>query len=152
MGFDVDVAVRSGQVQAAKRLVKIVKGHITKQDLPWVQLSAETKAMKGHSDILLDTKLYFESINYWWENKILKVGVKRGLHYDSGVEISNVAALLEFGTRKMPARPLWGPSIQEIGGKEGIQNIVADAIVRKLQRTFAGTPAVITRDWVKSYY
>lgn len=152
MGFDINTAARNGQQEAAKKLIKIVKGHIINQDLPWPKLNEHTKNAKNSSDILIDTRLYFESINYWWENKTIKAGVKRGLHYPSGVEISNVAAMLEFGTSKMPDRPVWGPSLEEIGGKEGLRDIVAESIVRKLQRTFAGTPAQITKDWVMSYY
>lgn len=151
MGFDINQAAKNGQISAAKKILKLVKNHIQKQDLPWEQLQRSTIRRKNSSDIYLDTHIYFESINYWWENKIIKIGVKRGISYPSnGPEVAQVGIWMELGTKYMPARPVWGPSIEELG-KEGIKNIVADTIVRKLERTFKGTPAQITRGWVLSH-
>jgi hypothetical protein len=112
---------RAGQEKYAKKLVKTVKDHIKNQDLNWQPLAESTKKRKGHDTILIDTKAYIESVQIYTQNKSVQVGVKRGLvNPKSGIEISRYASLNEYGSDKKPARPVWEPSIKELGGQKAI--------------------------------
>lgn len=106
-------AIVNGQTRYARRLVKVVKGHIIKQDLPWEPASEN----KRGNMLMIDTSDYYTSIKYWQKNYELYVGVpKHFIHGKTGKPLWKVASWQEHGTKKIPARPLWGPSIEEVGG------------------------------------
>ena len=131
-------AIRSAEEKIARRLIKIVKGHILSQDLPWVPLSPTTKNRKGHDNVYLDSRFYINSIKFWQKNYVIHIGIPRGvMDADGEVELWKVATWMEKGlpNRGMPPRPLWGPSIKELGGgPQGMANLVKESINRKLRR------------------
>ena len=133
---DIYVSAMWGQEKAAKKLVKIVKDHLMNQDLKWTPLSARTiKRKKGNTRMLLDSETYYNNIKAFRKGYIYYAGVKRGVTQPNGIETARVAAIHEFrslATKGSPRRPLWTPSIAEMGGAKGIRNIVAKAIARKL--------------------
>lgn len=127
-------AIRTGQEAGAKKLIKIVKDHLLNQDLNWAPISARAK--KNDPRILIDSQAYLTSIKYWQEGYNVMIGVPRGLTEPSGMEIAKVANIHEKGLSKrgIPARPLWGPSIQEMNGKSGMDAIVLRTIENRLMK------------------
>ena len=122
-----------GQRKAAERLVRVVRNHLIYQDLKeWPELAPSTiRKKQGDSRILIDTEQYLNNIKAWRDNHIYYVGVKRGVTNENGIEVARVAAIHEFKsevTRGAPRRPLWEPSINDMGGKEGIRDIVRETI------------------------
>jgi hypothetical protein len=129
------VASVRGQKKAAEKLIKIVKGHINNQDLGWFQRSDSTHS--GDSRILVDTEAYLNAIKFWRVGELYYAGVKRTAFNSKGERISDYALINEFGSARIPARPLWGPSFEEMGGEKGIKRIVSREIhnqARKLRQ------------------
>ncbi len=94
-----------------------VKGHIKAQDLKWKPLKPITIKLKGHDTIYVHTVDYYNRIQAQlrpMDNDGISLTVApRGKHV-SGLDIQILARMLEYGTSKMPARPLWRPSFEEV--------------------------------------
>lgn len=134
---DIKVSSNWGQQKAAQKLVGIVKGHLEKQDLPWAPLAESTKRTKYDWRTLIESETYINNIKAFRKGGVYYAGVKRGVTEPNGIETSVVAAMHEFGSGGsgigLPARPLWAPSLKEMGGTRGIRKIVMQAIARKLR-------------------
>lgn len=122
-----------GQEKAVRKLAKIVKNHIISQDLPSLTQNPKKRIRNGEERVLIDTATYLSSIGVWQKDYTFYVGVKPGLIEPNGTEISKVAYLLETGTKNIPPRPVWGPSIEEMGGIQGINKIVYLVLAAKLR-------------------
>lgn len=151
MGYRVKTITLKSQEEIVKKLKKIVVGHLLAQDLNWAPLRASTKEHKYPKNanlILIDTELYLKSISTFRVGNTWMIGIKKGIAYrrrGSFVNVDRVAVLLEYGTTKMVPRPLWTPSIQELGGAKGIRNYIAKAIYEKLKQRARGGPVDITK-------
>lgn len=151
MGMRVKTVTLQSQKEICKELRDRVIKHIVAQDLEWPSLSEITKKIKNQTNkdlILIDTELYMKSIKMWQVGNTWIVGVKKGIVYrrkGSFMSVDRVAILLEFGTTRMPARPLWQPTMNELGGAKGIRNYVAKKIYEKLKDQAKGTPVQITK-------
>ena len=130
------LAVRSsaiwGQRKATEQLVKTVKKHINAQDLGWQPRSA--KRMFGDPRILVDEEAYYGAIKAWKEGDTYIAGVPSNATNSKGDRIVDYALMNEFGGGNLPSRPLWGPSIEELGGPSGLRSIVTVAIYQKLAK------------------
>ena len=123
-------SIVQGQRKYARRLVAIVKKHIISQDLGWKPASAS----KRGSLLMIDTRDYYTSIRYWQKNYELHVGVPTHLiHGRSGKPIWKIASWQEQGNKRVPKRPLWAPSIKEMGGNKEVANQVQQEITRNLR-------------------
>jgi hypothetical protein len=120
-----------GQRKAAERLVKIVKAHINNQDLGWAPRSANTSSNDPRT--LVDNEDYYKNIKAWRKNELYYAGVPRDKYNGKGVRISDYATIHEHGAKGLPARPLWAPSFQEVGGAKGIRAIIVDSIYAKVR-------------------
>lgn len=150
LGIEMKKKISQAQWDICKKLRDTVIDHITAQDLNWEDLSERTvKLKKKNKDlILIDTETYVSNIKMWRANGVVNVGVKKGTTYkrkSGSVSLERVAIWLEYGTSKMPARPLWNPSFEELGGKEGMRDYVVDAIFRRLKWLAKGKPITITK-------
>lgn len=155
LGIEVKKKTLQAQWEIAKKLKKIVVGHLLAQDLNWPPLSPKTIANKKDNKglILISTETYLDNIKVWRTSDKVFVGVKKGITYKGrgkAVSLERVAMWQEYGTSKSPARPLWGPSINEIGNKAGIKNFVVDAIFRRLKWLARGKPITITKSQVRN--
>ena len=95
-------------------------GHIDAQDLPWTPLSERTIELKGG-----DQTIYVET-GYLRENlQVRRVkSVKNGVTFfvgasawkrtPEGVKLSDLMIWLEYGTDKVPPRPLIRPTWDEV--------------------------------------
>lgn len=136
---DIRKAYLRSQSSIADKLLRIVRRHLVNQDLSWEPLSLGTIDKKRHDLILIDTETYLNSIDRFQSGYNIFVGVKKGImEPKTGMEVSRIAALHEFGTELIPARPLWEPSINELGGKSGIkEQFLNDLASRLTKRGFS---------------
>lgn len=121
------------QMKVCQAICKRVKDHLKKQDLDWQPLSEDYLARKseyGFSGLILWAYgNYYNNIQAWQvgNQHIAYVGVKKGVYTKdlkgkrSRLDIATIAAVHEFSNgKKIPRRPLWNPSIREMGGSKGI--------------------------------
>ena len=127
-------AVMDGQEAAGNKLIKIVRKHIIAQDLPSFSQYPKVRPahLSGVSDLLIDSTNYLQSLAVWRKQSVLYVGVKSSAREPNGVETARVAFWLETGTKTIPARPVWEPSIGEIGDADGLNKIVQKKLEAKL--------------------
>ena len=102
-------------------ILKTIKDHIDRQDLPWTPLSPKTLELKnGDSTIYVDTGTLYDSLSIR-KIKSTKSGStffigaspwKR--HKPSGAKLSDLMIWLEKGTDKIPPRPLIEPTLNEV--------------------------------------
>lgn len=101
-------------------ILKTVLNHIERQDLNWTPLADRTVELKGG-----DTTIYVET-GYLRDNLEVRrikspkngltlfVGASAWKTTQSGVKFSDLMIWLEYGTDKMPPRPLVQPTIEEV--------------------------------------
>lgn len=104
-------------------VVETIQGHIDRQDLPWTELSEITKQLKH------DERIYYET-GYLRDN----IGIRKvkssanelayfigaspwKTHKESGLKFSDLMIYLEYGTDKIPPRPIIRPSYEEVKTK-----------------------------------
>jgi len=80
----------------------------------WEPLSIEYYKYKERKNLSLKiweaTSLLKNNITYWRSDNNWVVGVPRNIYYeDTGVRVHTVVRWMEYGTIKMPARPLFRP-------------------------------------------
>jgi len=121
-----------GQRKVAEGLVKKVKDHLKNQDLNWPERSEQYNA--GDPRILIDTEAYFRAIQAFKQGTTYYAGVKDNKYNAKGDRIVDYALMNELGGGNLPPRPLWGPSINEMGGAKGVKAIVVAAIFAKVSR------------------
>jgi phage gpG-like protein len=98
-----------------KEVTKSLQNHIKNQDLPWPPHSPNTKNRTGK--LLMDTKVYMKSISPRTESNRYSISTKiepRGIHPKDGLRMDVLAMFHEYGTSKMPSRPLWRIVYNEI--------------------------------------
>jgi hypothetical protein len=120
-----------GQRKAMELLVKTVKKHINNQDLNWEPRSARTNS--NDPRILVDDGYYYGAIKVWKQGDTYIGGVKSNAVDNKGNRISDYAIMNEVGWEKLPARPLWAPSFEEMGGFKGFKSIVTKSIFNKVR-------------------
>jgi len=109
--------------QEFRRLVdeylKRIKNHISAQDLGWVPLAESTVLRKRDSKAWIDSG-YFRDHLRITEKKMGMLrrwfvgAVKGDIHEPSEMPMSVLAFMLEYGYRNIPARPLFGPSLEHL--------------------------------------
>lgn len=101
----------------AEYVLETLKNHIVRQDLGWVPLSEHTIQLKGGSKtIMIETGTLLNSFEVKpvsGNDYSLFVGVDSGSH-PSGEDVQDIMMWLEYGTDKMPPRPLIQPTYKEV--------------------------------------
>lgn len=135
------------QMKVGREIVKKVKAHLRNQDLGWAPL--DTDYARRKSRLGLDTRTliswgtYYNAIEMWTSgNKhLMMIGVRSGIYTrspngrKSKLEVAKIAAIHEFARgKKMPKRPLWNPTIAEMGGVNGIKKMYINSLVYHLSR------------------
>lgn len=101
-------------------ILSTIQGHIDKQDLNWVPLSSKTIEIKrGNSTIYVDTgylrnNLEVRRVKSPKDGLTLFIGASAWKRTPSGAKFSDLMIWLEYGTDKIPARPLIRPSWEEV--------------------------------------
>lgn len=97
-----------------------MRGHIDSQDLSWTPLSERTIELKGG-----DTAIYVETgalrnglsvrrIKSSVNGSTIFVGASPWKHHEGGMKLSDLLIWLEYGTDKIPPRPLVQPTMKEV--------------------------------------
>jgi len=133
------------QWKLCEEILKRVKRHMIRQDLGWKPLNRKyVKLKKGlgwDHRMLLATKDYYDNIMIWkrangWQ---VFVGVKPGIYgrtirgKRAKKDIASIATIHEFARGKR-RRPLWNPTIREMGNTPGIKKMYLDQFEKELKK------------------
>lgn len=97
-----------------------IKGHIDSQDLSWTPLAERTIVLKGGDDTIyvetgqLKEGLTVRRIKSSAKGSTIFVGASPWKKHEGGMKMSDLMIWLEYGTDKIPPRPLIRPSIEEV--------------------------------------
>lgn len=97
-----------------------MRGHIDNQDLAWTPLAKRTVELKGG-----DTTIYVETgqlkngltvrrIKSSVKGSTIFIGASPWKRHEGGMKMSELMIWLEYGTDKIPPRPLVQPTIEEV--------------------------------------
>lgn len=118
----------------ANKIKAKVRGHMRNQDLPWREASRSKKGPK----LMIETGTYYNSIKVRQLNLAITVGVDKDvIHPRTHQPIWRIARWQENGTKgkhRIPKRPLWEPSIKEVGGSVGIAAALDAALLTALKK------------------
>lgn len=128
----IKVGAELGENAALNELKKLIKQNIRTNggSLGWKALSSRTLKNKSGSkyptSILRMTGLYYRSITITkTANGTKYLGVPSRTYYPnkgaSGPTLLQVATIHEYGSDKIPARPLWKPTFKQFGGNARIK-------------------------------
>lgn len=147
MRYTIKAASLNAQIRLCKEIAKRVKGHLRNQDLPWRHLTPNylrKKTAKGWDErMLIGSQTYYDSIKVITKGNqhLAYVGVPKGIYGPklSGkgrnkLEVAQIAAIHEFSQNAKRRRPLWNPTIREMGGAKGIKQIYTDFLFKELRR------------------
>lgn len=109
----------------------------------WDPLSPKTlKRYGAHTPYLL-TGLYRHSIKEFKSKTRHYIGMSKSkasggkMSPDSNLTLSQLARLLEYGNDEgagsgIPPRPLWGPTLKSVGGKQRLKKYILDSVRSRL--------------------
>ena len=102
-------------------ILERIKGHIDAQDLPWTPLSQQTIQRKGHDTIYVETgflrdNLEVRKVKSTTYGVTLFAGASAWKRTPKGVKLSDLMIWLEYGTSRIPPRPLIRPTFEEVEG------------------------------------
>lgn len=101
-------------------VLKTLVSHIDAQDLPWVPLSDRTIELKNGDDTIyvetgfLRGSLSVRKIKSSNNSLTFFIGASPWKRTKDGVKLSDLMIWLEYGTDKIPARPLIRPTWSEV--------------------------------------
>lgn len=101
-------------------VLEIMRDHIDSQDLSWTPLAERTVELKGG-----DTTIYVETgqlrnglivrrIKSSAKGSTVFVGASPWKRHEGGMKMSELMIWLEYGTDKLPPRPLVQPTFEEV--------------------------------------
>lgn len=97
-----------------------MREHIDSQDLNWTPLAERTIELKGGDDTIyvetgkLRDGLVVRRIKSTARGSTLFIGASPWKRHDGGMKMSELMIWLEYGTDKIPPRPLVQPTIEEV--------------------------------------
>ena len=101
-------------------VLKTMQDHIDNQDLNWTPLAERTVELKGGDDTIyvetgqLRDGLTVRRVKSSTKGSTIFVGASPWKKHDSGMSMSELMIWLEYGTDKIPPRPLVQPIIEEV--------------------------------------
>lgn len=111
----IDKEIKKAMMAWGRDVIKRLKKHIEDQDLEWAPLSPATK--KTTKTTLLEKGEYKRSIKGELNDKdkfnITLDIYPHGTHSKNSIPMDLLGSYHEFGTSKMPSRPLWRPVANE---------------------------------------
>lgn len=97
-----------------------MRAHIDDQDLNWTPLAQRTIELKGGDDTIyvetgqLRDGLTVRRIKSTVKGSTIFVGASPWKRHEGGMKMSDLMIWLEYGTDKIPPRPLVQPTIEEV--------------------------------------
>lgn len=117
----IPVAFKAQLQEDGNMFLEAVINHIDRQDLSWTPLSERTIELKGGDDTIyvetgyLKKNLSVRKIKSAKNGFTIFVGASPWkTHKPSGVKFSDLMIWLEYGTDKIPPRPLIRPTWEEV--------------------------------------
>lgn len=114
-------AFKARLFEDGKLVLETLQGHIDNQDLPWAPLAKRTVELKGGDKTIyvetgeLHDGMEVQVIESSFKGVTLFIGASPSkVHSESGERFSDLMIWLEYGTDKMPARPLIQPTSDEM--------------------------------------
>lgn len=101
-------------------ILNTIKGHIDSQDLDWTPLAERTIELKGGDDTIyvetgaLRDGLVVRRIKSTVKGSTLYVGASPWKRHQGGMKMSDLMIWLEYGTDKVPPRPIIRPTYEEV--------------------------------------
>lgn len=145
--------IKRSSIDAQMAVMKDIKGrikaHLRNQDIPemtskpYSSKYREAKSEKSRDPrFLMSTGTYYRSIEVWKSGNFnfAFVGVRNGIKTktikggNSRLDVARIAYMNEMGGKKLPRRPLWNPTIKEMGGANGIKDLFVQHLYLKLKR------------------
>jgi len=150
------IGVSAGQQAFAKRLKRLVRKHIRTNGAgispAWPPVSsryAKYKTKRGGDpfDIYKMSGLYYNSIDVWSNGTNWYAGLKANTrHSDKKARytLAQIARILESGSsaRNIKARPLWSPSLKQLGGTAGVKALVLWHVRDKIYKAYRIRPKI----------
>ena len=128
------------------RLAKMAKTCLRKGIPPknsgvsWPPHAASTTRRLGEHTLLYWSSQYYHAIGVYTRGRNIFVGVKSRVKKtrpdgrNSGLTLLQVAKILEFGGGKVPARPLWIPLFESVGGKAKFKQELVKEIRKQVRK------------------
>lgn len=97
-----------------------MRSHIDSQDLSWTPLAERTIELKGGDDTIyvetgaLRNGLTVRRVKSSTKGSTLFIGASPWKRHEGGMKMSELMIWLEYGTDKIPPRPLVQPTIEEV--------------------------------------
>ena len=101
-------------------ILETIKGHIDAQDLNWTPLAERTIELKGGDDtIYVETGELYDGLTVRRIKSSVKgstiyVGASPWKRHKGGMKMSDLMIWLEYGTDKVPPRPIIRPTHEEV--------------------------------------
>lgn len=101
-------------------VLETMRDHIDNQDLNWTPLAERTVELKGGDDTIyvetgsLKDGLTVRRIKSSVKGSTLFIGASPWKRHEGGMKMSDLMIWLEYGTDKIPPRPLIQPTIEEV--------------------------------------
>lgn len=101
-------------------VLEVMRDHIDNQDLDWTPLAERTVELKGgDSTIYVETGqlrdgLVVRRIKSSTSGSTIFIGASPWKRHEGGMKMSDLMIWLEYGTDKLPPRPLVQPTIEEV--------------------------------------
>ena len=134
LGNKINKGMKEQLNKSAELVKETLVGHIDDQDLGWTPLSPITVRIKHSSKIYIDTgelksSLVVRGITSKVNGSTIFIGANPWTtHKDSGMKISDLMLILEYGNAYIPPRPLIRPTWEEVKPKieSDIKSCVGD--------------------------
>lgn len=142
----------NGSEKFSKLLINIVKRAIRSGRPPqgsgvhWEPLSDNTISRWGDHGIYDLKGVYSRSIGIHKYKSRTFIGIPIGSRPSnprSGITLNQVAIILEYGSDRIPARPLWAPSLKSVGGMGKLKKEIMHGIRTQLYKDFGINPKQI---------
>lgn len=107
-------------LEDGQMVLEKMRGHIDSQDLSWTPLAERTVELKGGDDTIyvetgaLKNGLTVRRIKSSARGSTIFIGASPWKRHEGGMKMSDLMIWLEYGTDKIPPRPLVRPTIEEV--------------------------------------
>lgn len=156
LAYSIREGYERGISDFSKRFLASIKKHIATGTPPkgvrWEPLSPasykSTKSEYPDRHLYYMTGLYYRSVGIFSYKNRMYIGLPANTRYQNGATLIQVAKWLEFGTGEfgnhrdgyesegnnpgIPARPLWRPTFQEMGGNKKLRAKIITSIRSQL--------------------
>lgn len=149
LGPTIKLSSVDAQMAVMKDIKSRIKAHLRNQDIPEMtskpynsRYRQAKSQLSRDQRFLISSGTYYRSIDVWKTGNFnfAFVGVRNGIKTktlkgkNSRLDVARIAYMNEMGGKTLPKRPLWNPTIREMGGANGIKDLFVQHLYRKLKR------------------